>query len=332
MGILRRSLLVAMSTGAVLAGKVWAEPPKPSYLGKARTFRWEQGVRVTATGLTTGITARLPFPRDWPEQKVRIVRIDRSDRVRLVRFDDVGEGAQVMRVVIPRLAPGEEAEARVVFEVTRYPILPPGESVRRKLHRPRRTSRLRRYLEPSPYIDSHDARIRATARRVCQEARNDWERVRAIYDWVRDHVRYAFDPKIRPATEALAKGHGDCEELTSLFVAMCRAQKIPARSVWVPGHCYPEFYLETRPGEGRWYPCQAAGEEQFGEMAEDRPILQKGDKFRVAGERNWQRYVKEHLAAKHAASPPEVVFFRRPLPPPTPTDRPLPPRSPQPGP
>ena len=42
---------------------------------------------------------------------------------------------------------------------------------------------------------------------------------------------------------ALRDGTGDCEELSSLFIALCRAHGIPARTVWVPDHCYPEFYL-----------------------------------------------------------------------------------------
>ena len=97
-------------------------------------------------------------------------------------------------------------------------------------------------------------------------------------------------------------GFGDCEELTSLFVAMCRVAGIPARSVWVPGHCYPEFYLEDEQGEGHWYPCQAAGTRIFGAMPEARPVLQKGDNFRIPGSRQPQRYVQETVTAKNADS------------------------------
>jgi hypothetical protein len=44
-------------------------------------------------------------------------------------------------------------------------------------------------------------------------------------------------------------------------------------------------------------------------MLEDRPILQKGDNFRVPEERTPQRYVKQFLSAKDATSPPEVKFI-----------------------
>ena len=80
---------------------------------------------------------------------------------------------------------------------------------------------------------------------------------------------------------ALKDKTGDCEELTSLFIALCRASDIPARTVWVPGHCYPEFYLEDDEGKGHWFPCQAAGSRAFGGIPEQKPILQKGDNFSV---------------------------------------------------
>jgi hypothetical protein len=73
--------------------------------------------------------------------------------------------------------------------------------------------------------------------------------------------------------------------MTSLFIAMCRASGIPARTVRVPGHCYPEFYLSDQAGEGHWFPCQAAGTRAFGGMPDPRPILQKGDNVLVADPR-----------------------------------------------
>jgi hypothetical protein len=91
---------------------------------------------------------------------------------------------------------------------------------------------------------------------------------------------------------------------------LCRAGKIPARAVWVPGHCYPEFALADGKGQTHWFPCQAAGaDRQFGSMIEDRPILQKGDNFRVPGQREAQRYVQQTLSAKDAAAPPEYKFI-----------------------
>ena len=102
---------------------------------------------------------------------------------------------------------------------------------------------------------------------------------------------------MKGALAALRDGTGDCEEYTSLFVAICRAADIPARSVWVPGHCYPEFYLLDENGDGHWFPCQSSGARQFGGIDETRPILQKGDNFRPPrnGGKEHERYLAESL-------------------------------------
>jgi hypothetical protein len=96
--------------------------------------------------------------------------------------------------------------------------------------------------------------------------------------------------------------------LTSLFIALCRNHNIPARSVWVPGHCYPEFFLADANGEGHWYPCQAAGDRSFGRMHEPRPILQKGDSFKLPESAKPLRYVQPFLKAGNADADPVVKF------------------------
>jgi hypothetical protein len=97
---------------------------------------------------------------------------------------------------------------------------------------------------------------------------------------------------------------------------MCRINDVPARTVWIPGHCYPEFYLVDADGTGHWFPCQVAGTRAFGNMPEHRPILQKGDNFRVPEFRERQRYVAEHLTIRDApgGNKPKVQFIRKVLP------------------
>ena len=183
---------------------------------------------------------------------------------------------------------------------------------------PRRVPRdVGRYLGPSPYIESRSPQIRSTAREILRDKQqaSAWHQVEAIYDWVRDNVEYK-NGDLKGALAALRDGDGDCEELTSLFVALCRANRIPARMVWVPGHCYPEFYLEDADGQGHWFPCQAAGSRDFGSLPDHRPVLQKGDNFRVPEKREPQRYVAELLKVKavRGSGQPKVQFVRHLLP------------------
>lgn len=281
-------------------------------LTNPRTERWQMGVRVQATGITTGILATLPVPRVWPEQDVKIIDREQTRQVRTVRLRDLDDGVQQMSVAIPRLAAGDEATALVTMEIVKRDIVAPEDP--ESLVVPKRVARdMTRYLRPSPYINSEDRVIAASARQVVAGKEGGWEQAEAIYDWVREKIEYRFDRNIKSARQALDDGYGDCEEMTSLFIAMCRAVRIPARAVWVPGHCYPEFYLEDPQGKGQWYPCQAAGTHSFGAMSESRPILQKGDNFRVPGHRQPLRYVQETLAARNAAAPPQVEFIRKKL-------------------
>ena len=172
------------------------------------------------------------------------------------------------------------------------------------------TRELGKFLSPSPYIESADPKIKKLGPEIVKDKTAAWEKTEAIFDWVRENIRYEAADEIRPAIYSLNARKGDCEEMSSLFIAFCRTNKIPARAVWVPGHCYPEFYLQDKQGRGHWFPCQAAGAaHDFGQMNEERPILQKGDNFKVPEEKTPQRYVKQSLRAAHADANPAVKFI-----------------------
>lgn len=288
----------------------WADDAQTGgvQLGDPVTSQWRIGVVVHATGNTTGIVATTPVPTDWPEQKVRIVSEEISPQAK-VSYRMIDGGVKQMVVSIPRLAAGEEASAIVTFEVTKLDMNEPESTDGYRL--PKKLPRdVAKHLLPSPYIESADPKIKKLAPQIIADKETAWQQTEAIFDWVRENVKYEFSETIKPAVAALEDGVGDCEELSSLFIALCRANKIPARAVWVPGHTYPEFYLEDANGRGHWFPCQAAGEaHDFGEMHEDRPILQKGDNFKVPEERTPQRYVKQSLRAANAQSAPSVKFI-----------------------
>jgi transglutaminase-like putative cysteine protease len=306
---MRRHLLLIIA-GLLLPAGVYAAEQNPAAirLGEPKTSQWRIGVTVKAPGAVTGILATTPVPMDWPEQQVKIVGEEKSANVGRISYRTLDGGVKQMLVSIPRLAAGDEATAIVTFEVAKSRILEPLETA--GLAPPAKTNRdLARFLLPSPYIESTDAKIKSLAAEITTGKPAGWDQSAAVFDWVRENVKYEFAEQIKPAVQALADGEGDCEELSSLVIALCRANKIPARAVWVPGHCYPEFYLEDAKGKGHWYPCQAAGaEREFGSMIEDRPILQKGDNFKVPEERGPQRYVKQFLTAKNAAADPVVKF------------------------
>lgn len=281
-------------------------------LGETQTQKWKAGLIVVAAGgPCRGIVGYVPVPIDWPEQKVRIAEEDITPGVR-VSYDTTGGTVKVMTVRIASLPAGQQARALVTLEIERSELIAPDETdgfviPDRKKLRPE----IRPYLGPSPLIETTNSKIRDAAREAVEgvEPSDAWGTVRAIYDWVRQRVEYKNGP-IKGALAALNDRTGDCEELTSLFIALCRVNGIPARTVWVPDHCYPEFYLEDKDGNGHWFPCQAAGTEAFGGISEFRPVLQKGDNFRPPWDRrNAQRYMAEHLTG--GGGTPNVSFVRQ---------------------
>ncbi len=279
--------------------------------GMSGIQRYRVGVRVVAQGgRCRDIYATLPVPMDWPEQKVRIVDEDTTTDIRRLRFRDLNSAARQMIVEIPDLPAGNEAKAIVTYELDRSAILPPKTT--EDLQLPSKSDHeLRIFLRPSPYIESRNSSIVRLMRETTKNTKG-WSKVEAIYDVVRQRVEYR-NGELKGAARALADGWGDCEELTCLFIAMARAADIPARTVWVEGHCYPEFYLVCPEGKGYWYPCQAAGARAFGSMPDLLPILQKGDNFRDPDRPGRSlRYVSEFIrgSAIGGAGSPRVIWVR----------------------
>lgn len=282
--------------------------PRPD---RALTQRFKVGVVIEATGPCQGIKATLPVPIEWPEQKVQIVEEDVSPEVRGVDYRVVSGTVKQMVVNIPSLSAGDKARAVLTVEISRSTLLPPTDTS--KLSAPKKPDKsLVNYLGASPYIETNHAKIKAVAKQLATESegKTDWEKVEAIYDWVREHVEYK-NGDIKGAARALKDKTGDCEELSALFIAICRINKIPARTVWVPEHCYSEFYLVDDEGKGYWFPCQNAGTRAFGGIPEQRPILQKGDNFRDPDRpRERMRYLSEFMIGEKVGGKPKVTWIR----------------------
>lgn len=288
------------------------QPTTPARLtyDSPQVQNWRIGLVLETPVTCTNVLATFPVPMNWPEQTVKVTdkRIDST--VRAWKSRDLPGGARQVILQMPRVVAGSRVEATFDVQIERSRII--GPETTGDLMIPKRLDRdVRIYMGNSPYIDASNARIKAASREVAKlEAENDWQRVEQIYDYVREHVNYV-EGSLKNASDALKDGKGDCEEMTSLFVAMCRNARVPARVVWIPGHCYPEFYLEDKEGNGHWFPCQAAGTRQFGRMDEYRPVLQKGDRFKVPEKPKPVRYVSEFFKCdRKGKANPRPKFIR----------------------
>jgi hypothetical protein len=309
--VLFSALLLASLPAASLAQFKEPSGDKGPKLDREITERIKVGVIITATGgLLQRVVATAPVPADWPEQRVKVVNEEVSAMVKSVTYRTIrgGGGLKQMVVEIPQLPAGQEAKALVTFEVTRNTIVAPADTSLYKI--PKKLDRqMLINIGPSPYIESRHPKIVAAAKEAIDDNQNDWQKVEAIYDWAREHVVYK-NSDLKGAARSLHDKEGGADELTSLFIAMCRVHKIPARTVFVVGHCYAEFYLNDDEGQGHWFPCQAAGTRSFGAIDEVRPILQKGDNFKnPENPKERQRYVTEYFSAAGRGEKPSVKFL-----------------------
>lgn len=276
------------------------------------TQRWRFGMTISAPGPLRGVDVTIPVPDEWPEQAVANVEIHKPDGIRVAKVRQRDDASELI-FKIPRMNAGESATVSVTMDITKHASDPPASPERFQFDTDPPRS-MREYLRPSPYIESDDERVQAAADSVpIDPDAPAWTQVETIYDWVRTHVEYEFDTVIRSCPEALAAGKGDCEELSSLFIALCRIKGIPARAVWIPSHTYPEFWLLDEDGEGHWFPCQAAGSRAFGYMPEPKPVLQKGDKFKIRGESGYIRYRQPVIKISDAAASPQVEWIMQPV-------------------
>jgi hypothetical protein len=300
-----------------LSAQVRTLPQRPTHQRSLDNIRltnphkqqWEIGMTIRSPGVLTGVIGTITLPLDWPEQKVTIIKQELPAGIK-IQSRIIGSDVKQMLITIARVNPTQELRISFTVEVERWSITAPQRTHELKI--PAVVApELLKYLGVSPSIETTNPLIVKASTGIGTVADNDWQHVEMIYDWIRENIRYEFNKELQGALTALRSGKGDCEELTSLFIAICRNHGIPARSVWIPGHCYPEFYLVDHSGNGYWFPAQVAGTRSFGSMPEQRPVLQKGDNFRIPGNPRPQRYVAETFKATRYSQPPTVQFFRR---------------------
>lgn len=288
-------------------------------LGKAVSTKYRAGMifEARANGACKDLLGTAPVPTDFPEQKVRTLE-ENFPRVARVDYRDLKEGgARQMVFRMRELKPGQRVEATVLFEVTRRPILPPSQP---EIYRfPKTVPRdLRRYLKAGDYIESTSKTVRKLASDIIEQVEEankdatDWEKIDALFEYVRTEISYKeaqIEKPMRGALAALRTRDGDCEDMSALFIAMCRSLDVPARLVRVPGHCWAEFYLVDDEKNGYWFPAQVAGTEELGSMQDVRVILQKGDSFRLPeSPKEDSLYVKELFTGQLKENAPDPIY------------------------
>ena len=89
---------------------------------------------------------------------------------------------------------------------------------------------VQKYLKSENFIEKDNEAIAAVASSFNNP--DQLELVNEIYNFVLSNMKYTgYNPSSAGAVSALLRGGGDCTEYSDLFVALCRAKEIAARTV-----------------------------------------------------------------------------------------------------
>ena len=115
------------------------------------------------------------------------------------------------------------------------------------------------YVTPSPFIESDDPAIVATARKVAGADGDATTVARRLVDWVNENLAKEPSVTVPSAREVLASRRGDCNEHAVLLAALARATGIPARVVAGAVFMDDAFYYHawTELWLGRWVSADA---------------------------------------------------------------------------
>jgi hypothetical protein len=116
---------------------------------------------------------------------------------------------------------------------------------------PSRDTALTRWLAPEPLIQSWDPRIAAQARLIIGRERSPARAAELLTHWVYRYIRRAAGAGVPSAEKVLQNRRGDCNQHTTLYVALARAAGLPARTaaglLYLNGrfyyHAWAEVYL-----------------------------------------------------------------------------------------
>lgn len=301
-------LTIVLTLTALAAGEVASDDDEgagPKLAAEKAVERWQIGLVVTAkAGPCAEMLGTVALPVDWPEQEVKVLEENVSPFASNLSYRMIDTVRQMM-VEIPQIPAGQEVPVVLTYEITRRSQSPPDDTSGLVKASPKKLPKdIRPYLGPSPGIESNHGKIKALAKKISAESSassTDWQKVEAIFDWVRNNIMSRENQSQPGAVQSLRDKASNHEGLCWLFIALCRASEVPARTVWLPKYCYPEFYLRDGEGRGYWFPCRVAGTREFGGIDEHRPIWQKGDNFRTPETPHAPlRYLPEKLTGKGA--------------------------------
>jgi transglutaminase-like putative cysteine protease len=130
--------------------------------------------------------------------------------------------------------------------------------------------------ETTAFIDPENVQIQTIARGIQsnEQTNNTFLLAKALFTWLKTNLRYQVHPEnqsAQPAIMTLQKKSGDCDDLSFLYISLCRSLGIPARFVRgylltmasngtaiAVAHAWSEVYVAGSLGNNGWIPVECS--------------------------------------------------------------------------
>lgn len=127
------------------------------------------------------------------------------------------------------------------------------------------------------FIDPEDSLIKNTVNNILNKTRsnNSFILAKELFIWLKQHTNYQThfrDNNIQPASFTIQKKTGDCDDLSFLYISLCRSIEIPARfirgylveendnEISMISHAWAEVFVGGDIGNQGWIPVECAGD------------------------------------------------------------------------
>lgn len=257
---------------------IWTTPPEDEqgYL-EPRYFDITTEIKSTGNGDAANLVAATVLPSEFPEQKI----VGNKDgaltgNASSISVQPLTFGARQLVMTIGRITEGQVNIARSTVRVELFKSYFGFEKDQFPEKQPKLNRQLRPFLGNSPGIKIRSSSVSKVVAPIKEKYLHPWDRAKAFHEWVFENIKGR--PQNYTSVDAAIKNRvGDCEERAGVFIACCRSVGIPARLVWVPGHCWAEILLFNKKQKPNWIPIHTAGYSWFGWTGAHEVILQKGD-------------------------------------------------------
>jgi len=127
------------------------------------------------------------------------------------------------------------------------------------------------------FIDPEDSLIKTTVNNILNitKSNNSFILAKELFIWLKQNTNYQThirDNNIQPTNITIQKKTGDCDDLSFLYISLCRSIDIPARfirgylveendnEISMVSHAWAEVFVGGKIGNQGWIPVECAGD------------------------------------------------------------------------